>query len=504
MNIRSRRLLMLLFWILAFNLASENLNFAQMNWVIRNPYPSPRGYFTMVYDAARSETVLFGGWNATEFNDTWAWNGTQWKMKTPSAAPHPRYFQGMVYDAARSEIVLFGGVYGSNNITLNDTWVWNGTTWTQKNPPSSPGARFGQIMAFDAARSEVVLFGGWNSGSALGDTWVWNGTTWSQKAPYTVPTARWEADAVYDAARAEVLLFGGTNSSGRLSDTWVWNGTTWTQRNSPLNPGGRDEFAMIYDSTRSEVLVFGGFNGYSPVNDTWAWNGATWTQAIPGSSPGQRYGLSMAYDTARKEAVLFGGTTNGVTFMGDTWTWKDTSVVCTLTCSASAPTSGKTGAAVAFQGNGKLSPGCSQAIVYQWNFGDGGTSTEKNPTHTYTAAGTYPWGLTVSATGVTPCTSIGIINIVPQTPCVVTCTAKVPAKGTVGKTVTFSGTTTASPGCASTKISYKWDFGDGTTPATAKVTTHTYKTAGTYKWNLTATVSGVSATRNGKIVIKSV
>lgn len=65
MNIGSRRLLMLLFWILIFSLVSENINFAQMNWVIRNPYPSPRGYFVMAYDAARSETVLFGGWNAT-------------------------------------------------------------------------------------------------------------------------------------------------------------------------------------------------------------------------------------------------------------------------------------------------------------------------------------------------------------------------------------------------------------------------------------------------------
>jgi PKD repeat protein len=504
MNSKSRRFFILFFLVFIINLACENLNYAQMNWVIRNSYPSPRGYFSIVYDAARSETVLFGGWNAVEFNDTWVWNGSQWKMRTPSAAPRPRYFQGMVYDGARSEIVLFGGVYGSNNVTLNDTWVWNGATWTQKNPPTSPGARFGHIMAFDASRGEVVLFGGWNSGSALGDTWVWNGTSWTQKLPYSAPTPRWTASAVYDAARGEVVLFGGTNTSGRLSDTWVWNGATWTQKNPLANPGGRDEFAMAYDSTWNEVVVFGGFNGSSAVSDTWAWNGAIWTQTLPGSSPGQRYGLGMAYDIARKEAVLFGGTTNGVTFMGDTWTWKDTSIVCSLTCSATAPAAEKQGTAVSFQGNAQLSQGCSQPITYQWNFGDGGTSTEKNPTHTYTVEGTYPWSMTVSADEVAPCTSFDAIKITTQAPpCVVTTSAKVPANGAVGKTVSFTGTAKTSPNCPSPKILFKWDFGDGATPATTKDSTHIYKAAGTFKWSFTATASGAATIKNGKIVIKS-
>ena len=34
-----------------------------------------------------------------------------------------------------------------------------------------------------------------------------------------------------------------------------------------------------------------------------------------------------------------------------------------------------------------------------WNFGDGGTSTIQNPTHTYTAPGTYTVSVTVSGPG---------------------------------------------------------------------------------------------------------
>ena len=36
------------------------------------------------------------------------------------------------------------------------------------------------------------------------------------------------------------------------------------------------------------------------------------------------------------------------------------------------------------------------ALTYAWTFGDGGTSTEANPTHTYTAAGNYTAQLTVT------------------------------------------------------------------------------------------------------------
>jgi len=35
-------------------------------------------------------------------------------------------------------------------------------------------------------------------------------------------------------------------------------------------------------------------------------------------------------------------------------------------------------------------------FTYQWKFGDGGTSSQQNPTHTYTKSGTYTYNLTVT------------------------------------------------------------------------------------------------------------
>jgi hypothetical protein len=50
------------------------------------------------------------------------------------------------------------------------------------------------------------------------------------------------------------------------------------------------------------------------------------------------------------------------------------------------------------------------AITYLWDFGDAGTSTVLNPTHTYVAAGTYTATLTV--TGSTGCTNSDVVQII--------------------------------------------------------------------------------------------
>jgi hypothetical protein len=41
----------------------------------------------------------------------------------------------MAYDSSRGQTVLFGGTDGEN---LNDTWVWDGATWKNESPQTSP------------------------------------------------------------------------------------------------------------------------------------------------------------------------------------------------------------------------------------------------------------------------------------------------------------------------------------------------------------------------------
>ncbi len=104
-----------------------------------------------------------------------------WTQQSLATSPGARWQSTMAYDAAQGQVVLFGGF---NETEIGDTWLWNGTTWTQQNPQTSPPARSQSAMAYDAAQSNVVLFGGYLSNTSpfrSNDTWVWNGTTWTQQ-----------------------------------------------------------------------------------------------------------------------------------------------------------------------------------------------------------------------------------------------------------------------------------------------------------------------------------
>ncbi len=124
----------------------------------------------------------------------------------------------------------------------------------------------------------------------------------------------------------------------------------------------------------------------------------------------------------------------------------------------------------------------TNASTYSWDFGDGNTSTASNPSHTYTAAGTY----TVSQTVTNGCGSNQSVmtNYITVTtpPCnpPVASFSGTPTTGNAPMLVTFTDMTTNSP------TSWAWDFGDGGT-STAQNPSYTYSTAGTYTVSLTAT-----------------
>ena len=54
--------------------------------------------------------------------------------------------------------------------------------------------------------------------------------------------------------------------------------------------------------------------------------------------------------------------------------------------------------------------GCAGGVTYLWAFGDGSSSSQQNPSHTYVAAGSYTWTLTATAAGQS-CTRSGVITI---------------------------------------------------------------------------------------------
>jgi uncharacterized protein (TIGR03437 family) len=134
----------------------------------------------------------------------------------------------MAYDTTHGQVVLFGGNTDSSN--LGDTWLWDGTNWTQVTPQNSPPARCYHEMAYDSAHDQVVLFGGGTSDllsmntGLLNDTWLWDGSNWTQGTPQNSPPARNRFGMTFDAGHAQAVLFGGRNATGGFwDDTWTWS-----------------------------------------------------------------------------------------------------------------------------------------------------------------------------------------------------------------------------------------------------------------------------------------
>jgi len=121
-----------------------------------------------------------------------------------------------------------------------------------------------------------------------------------------------------------------------------------------------------------------------------------------------------------------------------------------------------------------------QVNTYSWDFGDGGTSSLMNPSHTYTKVGSFRLRLTVTGPGgTTSLTKQEYITVfdpqlVPQPDF-----SAEPVSGYVPLEVGFTNLTMGE------FESLLWDFGDGST-STQTNPTHEYQSIGLYSVSLTA------------------
>jgi len=258
------------------------------------------------------------------------------------------------------------------------------------------------------------------------------------------------------------------------------------------NPCTVDCTASADPTTGQEDLLVNFTSTVTPSNCSgspiYLWefgDGATSTEANP----------SHTYTTAGTFGWTFTVEVDGVvcTRTGTITVTEACSVTCTA---AAAPQTGTVPFTVNFTGTATPS-NCAGPVNYAWDFGDGGSSAEQNPSHDYTAAGSHDWTLTVTVDDAT-CTQTGTITA-EEPPCAITCTADVPAGAVTLQEITFASTHTATD-CIETPTVH-WDFGDGA-GADTETATHVYETEGTYTWTLTVTADGVTCTQTGDIVVE--
>lgn len=118
-------------------------------------------------------------------------------------------------------------------------------------------------------------------------------------------------------------------------------------------------------------------------------------------------------------------------------------------------------------------------ITYSWDFGDDSNSAEADPTHVYTANGTYTVTLTVSDgtdTYTTDPVEIIVGNVAP--------TAMFTYEAT-NLSVVFTDAST-DPNTDDT-LTWSWDFGDDSAANITQSPTYVYAEAGTFNVTLTVT-----------------
>ncbi|MFN7971015.1 MAG: hypothetical protein U0166_01470 [Acidobacteriota bacterium] len=242
--------------------------------------------------------------------ETWVSSGgVSTQLATAPLPVRLRDNSAIAYDSARSRVVLFGG--RKANLLVTDTWEFDGATWLQgPAAPPSMVAREDHAMAFDALRGVTVLNGGTDAGSAtLADTWEYGGAGWVQ-AP-SAPGARSRHRLAFDPSRGVMFAFAASGSGPTLAnDLWRYDGSVWTIAAAPppaFEP--RSGAAIACDAARGRLVIYGGYNGEDEgVVDTWETDGTQWTLALPGDATAlERYLPALIYDSRRDRVVCFGG-----------------------------------------------------------------------------------------------------------------------------------------------------------------------------------------------------
>ncbi|MCU0632310.1 MAG: PKD domain-containing protein [Methanolinea sp.] len=384
--------------------------------------------------------ILMGGFNGAYLDDVWRSDdqGVTWTCITAHAGWSARYGMTSVV-LPDNRIAIMGGMYDSSGAKYSrDLWISadRGLTWDLQS--YSPGGvpiprRYHSGVALPDG--SILITGGSSSGTAYLNELVHlreQGTSWSVRT-YSLPggEGRYHHSTVA-LPDGCIVLMGGQTPSGIKNDAWRFSTANGARHPEHIYEGAGTYSVtlQVYDGTGSNSTTGGAYITVSPELSAPGPIGIT-----PGK--GQNTGkinitnLSGAnFDVLNTPSVRLNRTGYPDILAGDVTTPSSSQITCTLdltgqpsglwnvvvenpdrktgilenafnitkgppTASFSgSPTSGKTPCSISFTDTSTGSP-----TSWRWTFGDGKTSDQRNPAHTYTVAGTYTVALTVQNEG---------------------------------------------------------------------------------------------------------
>ena len=285
-----------------------------------------------------------------------------------SPGPVARFNAVSAFDPDLGETILFGGLMSNfaDWINLNDTWSWDGTTWTQlsSNPAQS---LLTAGIAFDSHRGVTVLFGmadvfdqGTQEYVQSYHTWELSGTTWTETVPtHNAPSDYGGANTqngdmatmIFDSSLDKVVLL--TSSTFRdvgAGQAWAWDGSNWSNITTEASLHDAIWQTVAYDAVRNAIVVYGSNatsdcpsselidNSDFDCTEVWEYDGSAWTLPVQPVAPLTTWNHGSTYDSDHDEMLVFGGDgagngsggnsrtgLNASQVPNDVWSWNGTS-----------------------------------------------------------------------------------------------------------------------------------------------------------------------------------
>jgi hypothetical protein len=216
----------------------------------------------------------------------------QWIRRTDVGTPGNRAGMAMAYDVDRRVTVFFGGdLYGNNEESFFDnTWEYDGVQWKQITIEGAvPVRRSNAAMAYDETAHCMIMVGGDNHDGELADTWAYRSTgpgrgRWDYLGEVgSVPFGtgkRTGASLTYAEHLRTVVLAGGRlehdGDEYIQGDVKYWTGSEWRDLGNgllrPLDFGGIRRYGLAwhgaaYDSDLDQLVLYKGLIGCAEVNE---------------------------------------------------------------------------------------------------------------------------------------------------------------------------------------------------------------------------------------------
>ena len=350
-----------------------------------------------------------GGW--TTYDVTWKYN--------PANATNPLY----------SELVV------PANATIRAVRLYLPYTWDFPN---------GTTSGYDMPNNVTVTF---NGNPITYQNWYWDRGNFGEWGPYTYGLMSYDVTSLYRKNATNTLHFVRPGNMDKLSLygmtlAVVYDNPAETRKQIFLN----EEFDLLgadyanYKTTEAESIAYVPFTGmtidtakaktanlttFVPSGDSWEGNlyqngneiaTNVWNYGAEGQPVGENGYPQVAVDN---RDVLSGLLATGNVFAIQSTAWA--SQPCMAAAQQFLVVEYKDAPVAAFAAD-TVTPSVNQTVTFtdqstnnptswSWTFGDGGTSTLQNPTHAYTAAGTYTVSLTATnAAGSNTVTKTGYIT----------------------------------------------------------------------------------------------